>query len=548
MAQPPTSTGLAETRESTTASLMAGTLILDGRFRIERVLGGGGMGLVYVAEQVSLGRKVAVKVLREDLPLQAELGERFRREAVLLSSVEHPAVVRVIDYGPHGRAMCLVMEYVEGETLDTVLRREAPLSVERVERILSQLAQGLAAIHAKGIIHRDMKPDNVMLTRTAEGGEQARLLDFGIARFADPEREGTSSVTQVGLVLGTPEYVSPEQATGQPLDARSDLYSLGVIAWWMLVGHHPFPGPTPREFISQHIHQQAPPLVDAAPHLANFPSLVNAVTACLEKDAARRPQSAQALLESLTAKPLLLSTTLTGRTEQPEAPAPPKRKFPAALVAGAIALLAVVIAVMSWRNVPERRARRLVEGGRGPEALQVLDDMGEQGNTPAMQMLRGAALHQVGRHEDEWKVMAALKPGGALEPDAVRALADDYARAETPRVRKLLAALPKQEALPVLQELAQGEESWMQWGALRFVDVEYAGQGLPLLELYAKALGSKDCNIRRSAAKRLVEFRSKDAVEPLRALKDLPKKKPDDDCGQSAAEVALQKLEREFLE
>ncbi len=537
--------GPSETLPSPSVALSPGALVLDDRFRVVRLLGRGGMGFVYLAEQVSLGRPVAIKVLRSDLPLTAGFSERFRREALLLSSVEHPAVVRVIDYGSHGDAPCLVMEFVEGETLETVLTREAPLSVDRVERLLSQLAQGLTAIHAKGIVHRDLKPDNVVITRTPEGLEQARLLDFGIARLmsADEEAGAKASVTQAGIVLGTPEYVSPEQALGQPLDARSDLYALGVILFRALTGKHPFPGPSPREFISQHIHQAPPALLDAAPHLSGFPSLVAAVSGCLEKDPQHRPQTATALYTLSTSRPLTLSITV-----------PPPSSFrksgrssamKAALIGAAVGVVVALGFWFSWLSEPARKAHRLVDAGRGSEALQVLEDLGPKGQTWPLQQLRATALHQVGRHEDEWKVMAAAPENEPLEPLALEALADDFGHAETPRLRKLLASLPKAMLLPTFQSLAQQEPKWPQWGALRFVDLEYAGQGLPLLELYVSALENRDCGARRVAAKRLVDFRSTDAMPPLEKLRAVPRKKGEEDCGQAAAEAALKQLARE---
>ncbi|MEW5742907.1 MAG: serine/threonine-protein kinase [Myxococcota bacterium] len=529
-----------ETRPTKGAALPPGTLVLDGRFRIEQLLGGGGMGLVYSAQQVSLGRRVAVKVLRDDLPRDLGFEERFKREALLLSSVEHPAVVRVIDFGLHQSSMCLVMEYVEGETLETVLRNEAPLSVARAETIITQLAQGLAAIHAKGIVHRDLKPDNVILTRTADGGEQARLLDFGIARLAG--QEPTGSVTQVGLVLGTPEYVSPEQGLGQHLDARSDLYSLAVLAWRMLTGRHPFAGPSPREFISQHIHQPPPNLLDVAPHLVQFPSLVAAVDACLEKDPGRRPQTATRLLEAMTTKPLPLSQVVGDDAAKKGL----SLKVKVAVAAGALALAALTAFGTSWWNEPARKARRLVDAGRGSEALQVLEDMGEAGQAWPMQTLRAAALHQVGRHDEEWKVMDAVPEGEAVEAAAVQALSDDFGHQESARLRKLMASLPRGQMLPRLQELAQGEASWAQWGALRFVDLEFAGQGLPLAELYIRALDSRECSTRRLAAKRLGELRSEEAVEALTKLRMLERKKGEPECGQDAATAALQSLQREL--
>ncbi len=538
--------GPSETLPSPSVALSPGVLVLDDRFRVVRLLGSGGMGFVYLAEQVSLGRPVAIKVLRSDLPLTAGFSERFRREALLLSSVEHPSVVRVIDYGAHGEAPCLVMEFVEGETLETVLTREAPLSVERVERLLSQLTQGLTAIHAKGIVHRDLKPDNVVITRTADGAEQARLLDFGIARLMSPDEAAAgakASVTQVGMVLGTPEYCSPEQALGQPLDARSDLYSLGVILFRALTGKHPFPGPSAREFISQHIHQAPPSLLDAAPHLSGFPALVAAVSNCLEKDPAHRAQTAASLSALSTSRPLTLST--------PVAPASSFRPrgrsltFKAALIGGALGALVALGFALTWFSEPARKAHRLVDSGRGSEALQVLEDLGAKGQTWPLQQLRAAALHQVGRHEDEWKVMAVPRENEALEPLALEALADDFGHSEIPRLRKLMAALPKAMLLPTFQSLAQQEQRWSQWGAMRFVDMEYAGQGLPLLELYVRALENRDCGVRRVAARRLVDFRSPDAMPPLEKLKAIPRRKGDEECGQAAAEAALKQLARE---
>ncbi len=276
-----------------------GALVLDGRFRVLRMLGAGGMGQVYLAEQVSLGRKVALKVLRQEMMLVPGMAERFHREARILSSVDHPSVVRVIDFGESNGAPCLVMELVEGQTLEAILR-QGKMEPARAVRLLQQLAEGLAAIHERGVIHRDLKPENVLVTATPLG-EQARLLDFGIARLS--EQTAGPSATQAGLVLGTPEYVSPEQATASPLDARSDLYALGVLAFRVLSGKLPFPGPTPREYLLQHLSVRPPALETVAPHLSAFPELCRLVAACLEKDPERRPQSAAELAKRLAALP-----------------------------------------------------------------------------------------------------------------------------------------------------------------------------------------------------------------------------------------------------
>lgn len=533
----------SDTHVSGQAGFTPGTLVLEGRFRVLELLGGGGMGLVYLAQQVSLGRQVALKVLRAELSGQAGMSERFRREALLLSSVDHPAVVRVIDFGYEGSAACLVMEFVQGQTLEQLLR-EGPLSLERSLRMLEQLAQGLAVIHAKGIVHRDLKPENILVTATANG-EQARLLDFGIARLAQPEEK--ASVTQAGFVLGTPEYMSPEQATGQLLDVHSDIYSFGVVAYRMLSGVLPFQGNTPVELISQHIHKAPRALLEVAPHLNLYPGVLALVTACLEKLPANRPATAVALAEYLKpSAPLLLTTTPSGRNVTQRVPLRVARWQ---WVVAAVVLCASVAGVAAFLSAPERKARRLVDGGRGSEALQVIDDSGELKQQWPMKMLRATALHQVGRHGEELEVMKAVPAGTRFEPLALEALADDYGRKETQVLRKVLAELPKATALPPLQALAKSEPSKGQWGALRFIDLEYAGQGLPLVALYAQALESNDCNVREVSAKRLGELRSPEAVGALKKLKELPRKKgffSDEDCGHSAAEQALKRLEREL--
>nr|WP_277989517.1 protein kinase [Corallococcus sp. NCSPR001] len=270
-------------------------LVLDGRFRVLKPLGSGGMGEVYLGEQVSLGRKVAIKVLHHDLHAQAGMAERFKREARLLSAVEHPAVVRIVDFGQSGDAACLVMEFVEGQSLHDALQG-GPLLAPRALALLQQLAEGLAAIHDKGIIHRDLKPENVLISPSARG-EQARLLDFGIARLVEPEA-GTA-LSQVGVVLGTPEYLSPEQAVGAKVDTRSDLYSFGVLAYRVLSGRLPFDGPTPRHFLSQHASHAPLPLDRAAPQLSRYVGLLSLVMRLLDKDPAKRPQTANELADAL---------------------------------------------------------------------------------------------------------------------------------------------------------------------------------------------------------------------------------------------------------
>jgi hypothetical protein len=544
----PGSTGVADTRVGGTFA--AGALILDGRFRIDEMLGGGGMGLVYRATQVSLGRTVAVKVLREDLNLQPGMAERFKREARLLSSVDHPAVVRVIEFGFHLSSACLVMELVEGETLEARLK-DGPLAVDRTLRILTQLAQGLAAIHAQGIVHRDLKPENVLLTKLPDASEQARLLDFGIARLADSDSVA-NNVTQAGMVLGTPEYLAPEQAMGKPPEARSDFYSLGVVAYRMLSGVLPFRGPSAGEFIGQHVHTAPRPLLDAAPKLASHPMLAALVMQCLAKSPDARVPNATELAAALThlghtpSKELPPPASVLKLTQQVKAAR--RRRWPFVLGGVALFALGIAIGTLLFMRVPERAARRLLDQQRGSEALQVIDDAGDRAKTPAMIMLRAAALHQVNRHDDETEMFASVTPreGVPLELHLVRGLCEDFGQKGSAAVRKLIAAWPRSSALPVLQRVASAQPGKAQWGALRLTDLEYAGQGLKLVELYGLSLGSNDCMIRAIAARRMGELHTLEAVPALKKLQELPKKKGSDDCGQDAAAASLRKLEHEL--
>ncbi|MFT3836640.1 MAG: protein kinase [Myxococcaceae bacterium] len=516
-------------------------------------VGAGGMGVVYQAEQVALHRKVALKVLRAEMISQSDMSERFRREAQLLSSVEHAAVVRVIDFGFEQGLAVLVLDYVEGDALSLAMR-EGPMAPARAVPLLVQLAQGLAAIHAKGIVHRDLKPDNVMLTKTLDG-EVARLLDFGIARLATPDAPG---VTQMGMAIGTPEYLSPEQALGQPPLPSSDIYSFGVVAYQMLSGRLPLPGKSSAELINQHITHPPQPLLEAAPMMSEFPALAALVMQCLEKNAAARPQSAAVLVDQLLVSgggpiPLvqLANSGSWGRvlTGPVAVQKPPKSKKPMFIGgAVAVAVIAAAVAATVLYLAPERKARRLIEHNDGTLALQVIDDSGEKAQQPQMKMLRAAALHQVNRHDEEFELFSGISPAPEtqLEPLVIRGLADDFGRRDAAPIRKALTAWPKATLLPILQDLANEPPDKAQWGALRLVDLEYAGQGLKLVDLYIRALDSSDCRVRWAAANRLGELRAPEAVEPLKHLRDLPKKSKNDDCGQDAAAAALKRLEKEL--
>ncbi|HEV8321810.1 MAG TPA: serine/threonine-protein kinase [Myxococcota bacterium] len=281
-----------------TVDLAAGT-VLAGRYEIIEQIGSGGMGTVYSARHLDIDRRVAVKILHPGLAQNAEVIARFRREARAASMIGHPNIVLVTDFGQTrgGRAF-FVMEYLEGDPLSVALKREAPLVGRRAARILRQVASALHAAHEAGIIHRDLKPDNVFLLRGERGAEVAKILDFGIAKVTGRE-ESLSPLTQSGLVFGTPQYMSPEQAAGQTLDRRADIYSAGILLYECLTGSLPFTGATVGQVLARQLSEAPMPPRRRAPQ-AEIPEPMELITLkMLAKDPAERYQTAAEVDEDL---------------------------------------------------------------------------------------------------------------------------------------------------------------------------------------------------------------------------------------------------------
>ena len=262
-----------------------------GNFRILRRLGRGGMADVYLAEQVTLQRSVALKVLREDLALDATYVQRFELEAKAAAALEHDNIVRIYEVGCDQGLYYIAQEYVQGCNLREYMVRYGPPRLETALSILRQVAMALHRAQQKGIVHRDIKPENILITRDGV----VKVADFGLARFAAP---GISlSLTQTGTTLGTPLYMSPEQIEGRRVDHRSDIYSLGVTAYHMLAGMPPFRGDNALSVAVQHVKAQPERLENLVPDLP--PALCRIVHRMLEKDPARRYSSAAELLQEL---------------------------------------------------------------------------------------------------------------------------------------------------------------------------------------------------------------------------------------------------------
>mgnify|MGYP006266423193 CR=1 FL=1 len=279
---------------------MGSDRLFEGRYRIRRPLARGGMGDVYLATQEPLARPVAIKILRE-AGLDPTFRRRFFAEARICAALAHPNLVTLLDYGesPEGR-LFMVLEYVEGETLDRLLGREVRLDPGRATALLRQVASALHHVHRAGVVHRDLKPANIVVRATADG-EAAKLLDFGIAKFGSEWSEGPEDPEWTGAsrVLGTPRFMAPEQIRKQPLDGRTDLYALGVIAHWMLAGRPPFEGDDDATLMHRHLTEPPPSL---PPSLARAESELDfLVRRSLAKRPADRPEDADAWLRELSA-------------------------------------------------------------------------------------------------------------------------------------------------------------------------------------------------------------------------------------------------------
>jgi len=264
--------------------------VLGERYRITRELGEGGMGRVYLAEHVILGKQVAVKVLRAEYSRQPELVKRFQLEAVAASQIGQENIVDVSDFGrTPDNSFYFVMEYVAGKSLAQMVDREGPVRVATALPLLLQITKALGAAHGRGIIHRDLKPDNVLVTRKSDGTEHAKVLDFGISKVG--EAPAGARITQVGMVVGTPHYMAPEQATGEAIDLRADIYAFGVLAYETITGKIPFDAENSLQILMKHQREAPVPPRQRRADL-DIPERLDAlIMSCLAKNREGRPQT-----------------------------------------------------------------------------------------------------------------------------------------------------------------------------------------------------------------------------------------------------------------
>lgn len=270
--------------------------ILCGRYELESVLGEGGMGRIYQAKHTRTGRRYALKMMLPDGVLSGDAKERFKREATLVSSLEHPSIVKVHDFDVAENGVpFLVMDLLSGETLDERVKRLGPMPFPIARNVVVAIAHAVQAAHDQGLVHRDIKPENIMLARLGDGSERPIMLDFGVVRKVyDPHNK----LTETGAMVGTPSYMSPEQALGRQTDARSDVYALATVLFELLTGHPPFADPLPTRILTRLLSELPPPVSGRAPHPIPF-SLETVMATALSKAPETRYPSMRAFSEAL---------------------------------------------------------------------------------------------------------------------------------------------------------------------------------------------------------------------------------------------------------
>ncbi|MCP4674145.1 MAG: protein kinase [Deltaproteobacteria bacterium] len=341
--------------------------ILNERYRVTERLGEGGVGAVYRGEQIQLGKPVAIKFLHDLLLFNTNSRVRFVREAQAMSKLSHPHCVSVIDYGIDDSPY-IVMDYVTGKSLDTLIREEQ-ISLVRTIRIVLQILAGLAHAHGQGIIHRDIKPANIIINEATGTGEHARILDFSLAKMAD----GSGlRVTGASLVMGTPSYMSPEQSFGEEVDARTDLYSVGIVIFELLTGQKPFPGEDVTETLKMQRETIAPALGEVVPDISFSDEIEAVLKKALAKTRDERFPTAFDFMEALAAVPEsgdqgeilggmksavrsddsaetidMSPAKESAKSEPPDETVSPERPSPKRVIFGVLSLIAAAFVVLS---------------------------------------------------------------------------------------------------------------------------------------------------------------------------------------------------------
>jgi tRNA A-37 threonylcarbamoyl transferase component Bud32 len=435
-----------------------GTMI-GGRYHVLEKIGEGGMGRVYLAEHVMMRRRCALKMIKPGLTRCVDSVSRFSREAKNASRISHPNVAIIYDFGEaDGGVLYLAMEYVDGESLAALAARESPLPIARAVEIARQVADALTAAHHIGMVHRDLKPDNILLARDMGGGDQVKVVDFGIAKGLSGEGQ---DITRAGFVVGTPRYMSPEQLMGEPVDGRSDLYSLGCVLYEMLTGQEPFGGGEAAASLTRR-------LVEPTPHPRSHRSSISRelndlVVRMLARSPVDRYQTAAELRDALAGVSLA-----TAPDAQPAAPAADdsvaaapvvvarwRRTYPLYLAGGGVVLLAV-LAMNLWPGdrgrgalepVPQDAAQLSSEQQRLPDVEQP-----DPGGAAAL-----AAEPLVPERVEETRTVAVARPQVATTPAPPLGSVADFGASTAAELEEFRRALESRR-FGVLDRLMRAEQ------------------------------------------------------------------------------------------
>jgi tRNA A-37 threonylcarbamoyl transferase component Bud32 len=541
--------------------------IIGERYRVIAPLGRGGMGAVYRVEHTMMKKEMALKLLHPELGRLEEIARRFEREAEAAAKLDHPNIIHVTDFGRTGDGqLFLVMELLNGVALADVIRPDGVngqrLEVRRALDIERQILRALDRAHAVGIVHRDLKPDNIMLIERDGERDVVKLLDFGIAKMiATAEEERGEVLTQAGVVFGTPEYLSPEQAMGEEADGRADLYSAGVVLYEMLTGRRPFEAPSKVAVVSMHITQKAMPVTQAAPEAAIPRALERVVDRAMAKKRDERFANAQEFLQAIDA--IGESTRLRAQSQPLEVGLKPVTDSwqwlvsrareagvprPRMAVAVALAVVAVVAALILFgrhASSPKRhrveladalaRAEMLLQRGELEPARAVLQQL-ESANpdTPRVRYLFGNLDYAQGEREralSEYHEAIRLDSSYRNDPvlrGNVRALVER--RGEGAQAVTLLAEDVGKDALPDLVACARGckdervrrraAEAAAKLGGPLLAEETKPAADDPKEAAIERLRTGRSCRERKGGALELIATGDKRYLDNLRAARD----------------------------
>jgi tRNA A-37 threonylcarbamoyl transferase component Bud32 len=513
----------------------------NDKYLIARLIGRGGMSRVYEAKHLTLEKTVCIKVLATDVNLMEQLVPRFRREADAICRLNHPNIVQVIDFGqaPKTSSPYLVMEYVPGRPLGRFIDEEHPLHEKRIVHIISQVLSALAEAHAAGIIHRDLKPANIIVTPLRTDEDFVKVLDFGIAKILD--EPGENKLTRTGMLFGTPEYMAPEQARGDEVDHRSDIYAIGVILYRIVTGRTPFSAGTPVGTLTKHITDSPRP-PSRLEGVAVSAELEAVIMKALQKDPEKRQPDVLAMQGELQAVHFDLpapprrperKTAWSGRFKSAWRGVPRRGRLAVLGGAGLLCLLVIAWLFMPGStgsgfpglgigaSGPIAEVQDLLDSGRTLEAEVLLNKLPEK-DSPAADAVRAQILI----FSDE----PDMERGTALLQEALKKRPDllDY-----PSVRKTLVGtlnvrngkkaidfLVKQAGREVVDELVQAATDrryWLRWNSIEVLkQFKELGRVDKALVYIADLKYAASCSTRKRAAQQLAKLKDRRALEPLR--------------------------------